>query len=226
MKKDVIKYDNPDAQGELTNEQLELIKSQFDLTGLVPQSTQLDVVKLQNFNLQLNSEPPTELVKINKYANNTKYLPISFLEMLLDQISLGIWEIKGFRYEVLTNELVGKLTLRYYHPLVGNFIERVGVAAVQIQTKSGSDPYNIANKIPNTLVKQMGQLKAECFRNACKSIGKIFGRDLNRDDAAEFNAAYNDDEMKLEITRKIAEVVNNTKNSINNFSNKQNFNDF
>jgi hypothetical protein len=30
-------------------------------------------------------------------------------------------------------------------------------------------------------------LKSECIKNACKSLGKIFGRDLNRKDSDDFN---------------------------------------
>lgn len=199
---DLIKF----YEDNETNQQIEFIRNQ---------NATINVAKLQNFLARMNADPPAALVKINKFANNTKYLPISYLEMLLDQISLGIWETKNFHYEILTNELVGSIIVKFYHPVIGNFIERVGVAAVQIQTKSGTDPYDITNKIPNTLVKQVGQLKAECFRNAVKSIGKIFGRDLNRDDAAEFNPTYYEDNMKIEITRQtLIEAKQSIRNNV------------
>jgi len=37
-----------------------------------------------------------------------------------------------------------------------------------------------ANKKPNALDLAFPKLKAECLSNAAKSLGKIFGRDINR----------------------------------------------
>ena len=56
-----------------------------------------------------------------------------------------------------------------------------------IMQKSGSDITDVGAKIKNTMSKDYPHLKAECFRNACLSIGKSFGRDLNR----EFDDQYN-----------------------------------
>lgn len=177
----------------------------------IAKTNELDYNLLQKFTKAINTEPPQNLIKINKFANNTKYLPISFLEMLLDQISLGNWEITDFEYQVIANELVGTIKLKYYHPIFKKMIERVGAGAVQIQTRAGSDPYNVNNKIINTLTKQMGQLKAECFRNACKSIGKIFGRDLNREDVAEYEEIYKEDEITINLKKKVLEKIQNVK---------------
>jgi hypothetical protein len=41
-------------------------------------------------------------------------------------------------------------------------------------------------KITNTLVKDYPHLKAECIKNAAKSFGKWFGRDLNRNDVDHY----------------------------------------
>ena len=64
---------------------------------------------------------------------------------------------------------------------------RIGAGAVMIMQKSGSDITDVGAKIKNTMTKDYPHLKAECFRNACLSIGKSFGRDLNR----EFEDQYN-----------------------------------
>jgi len=177
----------------------------------IVKTNELDYNLLQNFIKALNTEPPQELIKINKFANNTKYLPISFLEMLLDQISLGNWEVTEFRYQVVANELVGTIELSYYHPIFKKMIKRIGAGAVQIQTRAGTDAYDVNNKIVNTLTKQMGQLKAECFRNACKNIGKIFGRDLNREDVAEYEEAYKEDGITINLKKKVLEKIQNVK---------------
>ena len=41
------------------------------------------------------------------------------------------------------------------------------------------------------------KLKAECLKNAAQSLGKIFGRDLNRKQKDTFNPLLKKDETKV-----------------------------
>lgn len=149
-------------------------------------------IKAQNFQKKfLHKNPPSNEIQTNTFANNSKYVPISFLEMNLDELFFGAWETQNFQYLVIANEIVGSLELRYFHPTLKIWVTRVGAGAVQIQMvsvkKGGSgDITNIKDKITNTLTKDFPHLKAECFRNACQSIGKLFGRDLNREHADQY----------------------------------------
>ena len=160
----------------------------------VTQATTTDkdlLYKMQTFQkIYLQKEPSANEVKKNKFANNSEYLPISFLEMTLDEIFFGLWQTKNFTSKVVANEMVGELELHYFHPIAKTWLVRVGVAGVQIQyeaqkdengNKKKVDITNISLKIVNTLTKDYPHLKAQCFRNACLSIGKTFGRDLNRE---------------------------------------------
>lgn len=147
--------------------------------------------KAESFNKMLHTEPDPGIIVVNKHANNSKYVPISWLEMKLDEMFFTAWETKNFNTKVVANEIVGELELRVLHPSYLIWITRVGAGAVQIQmvseAKGGSgDITDIGQKIKNTLTKDYPHLKAECFRNACLSLGKSFGRDLNR----EFDAQY------------------------------------
>ena len=47
-------------------------------------------------------------------------------------------------------------------------------------------PATVENKIKNTLVKDFPHLKAECLKNAAKSLGVAFGRNLNRGEEDEY----------------------------------------
>ncbi|MCL2596234.1 MAG: hypothetical protein FWD66_00935 [Paludibacter sp.] len=130
-------------------------------------------------------EPQPKEILVNKFANNSKYLPISNIEDKLDEIFFGAWQVKDFHYQVVANEIVGSLQLCIFHPFLQVWIERTGAAAVQIQMTSkekggDGDITNVRNKIINTLTKDFPHLKAACIMNAAKSLGKIFGRDLNR----------------------------------------------
>lgn len=148
--------------------------------------------KIQQFQkLYLQHDPNPKEIKSNKFANNSKYLPISFMEMTLDEIFFGLWQTRNFTTKVVANEIIGELELWFYHPTAQTWLCRVGAGAVQIQMKSidkggSGDITDIREKIVNTLTKDYPHLKAECFRNACLSIGKSFGRDLNR----EFDDQY------------------------------------
>lgn len=152
----------------------------------------------------LNREPAKEHIKINKFANNSNYLPISYIEQQLDLLFSHCWNIVDFKWQIVANEIVGSIELHCQHPENPNWIiKRVGSGAVMIQyeaqfeedamtgmpikdkygkpIKKKVDITDISKKIPNTLVKDFPHLKAACLRNAAQSLGKIFGRDLNRD---------------------------------------------
>jgi len=136
--------------------------------------------KVQNFLKTLNKPVTPGQIKVNKFANDSKYIPISFIETRLDQYFFGLWETVNFRTQVIVNEVVGSIDLRVKHPVTGDWITRTGAAGVPIQMKSGSGVTQVGEKIHNTLVKDYPHLKAMCVLNAVKSLGKMFGRDLNR----------------------------------------------
>lgn len=160
-------------------------------------------VKAQNFAKLTHKEPSENEVQINKHAGNAKYLPISFLEMQLDEMFFGLWQTSKFETHVVANEIIGSLELEYFHPTFHTWIKRVGAGAVMIQQHKNSEVTDINKKIKNTLTKDYPHLKAECFRNACLSIGKSFGRDLNR----EFTDSYNPI-IKEQKDPKIGEYLN------------------
>lgn len=147
---------------------------------------------LEGFNRMLNEAPDEKEIKTNKFAGNSKYLPISFVQMKLDEIFVGLWRTKNFSYTVIANELVGRVTLEYFHPFAKMWIEREGAAAVMIQQSSGADLTDISAKIKNTLGKDHPHLLASCICNAARSIGKAFGRDINRKEEDEYTAFYSE----------------------------------
>jgi hypothetical protein len=147
---------------------------------------------LEGFNKMLNEQPDEKEIKTNKFAGNSKYLPISFVQMKLDELFVGLWRTKNFRYEVVANELIGSITLEYFHPFAKVWIEREGAAAVMIQQSSGADLTDISAKIKNTLGKDQPHLLASCITNAARSIGKVFGRDINRKDEDNYTQFYSE----------------------------------
>lgn len=150
-------------------------------------------ILLQNFVQKLNAEPnPTEFEKTPD--GKAQFLPISYIEMTLDEIYLGQWGTENFKWSAITNEVQGSLDLVLIHPITGQEIRRVGAGSIIITVDSITDEakakmskqernlyaLNPENKKPNALDLGFPKLKAECVKNAAASLGKVFGRDINR----------------------------------------------
>jgi len=156
-----------------------------------------------DFIKRLNDNPKEDDIRINEYADNTKYIPISFLEMKLDEMVNGLWSTKSFNTKIIGNEICGEIELHYFHPIYKTWLCRVGAASVLVRQKKGAEITDITAKIKNALVLDYPHLKAECFRNACSSIGKTFGRDLNREFVAGMPDAFVEeeiDELKVRLS--------------------------
>lgn len=148
---------------------------------------------MQDFTRRLNAEPdPREFDKTPDGKANT--LPISFVEMTLDELFLGQWQTKNFHWSAITNEVQGSIELVVIHPVTGKELTRTGAGSIIITVDSLTDEQkdkmskqdrnlyalNPENKKPNALDLGFPKLKAECLKNAAQSLGKIFGRDINR----------------------------------------------
>lgn len=149
----------------------------------------------------LNQPPNSKVVAINAHANNSKYIPVGEIEMQLDELFCGLWQTRDFKWAVIANEVVCSIDLWVFHPILKEWIVRTGVGAAMIQQegykkdeegnfitsnskkiKINPRPSDVDFKIKNTLVKDFPHAKAEALKNAAKSLGKYFGRDLNRGD--------------------------------------------
>lgn len=151
---------------------------------------QASISQLQDFMKRLNQEPdPKELGKTPDGKART--LPISFVEMTLDELFLGQWETSEPTYQQVFNEVVGSLVLTVWHPITNRPIRRVGFASVVItQDKDATISEFNATKKKNALDLSFPKLKSECTKNAAQSLGKIFGRDLNRKDADVYQPIF------------------------------------
>jgi len=140
----------------------------------------------ESLQMLLNQEPSKSEVRVNKMANNSQYLSIATVERLLDENYAGIWNTKNFRWQVVANEIIGSIDLEVFQPAAKMWITRTGAASAMIQTRKG-EPITVESKHINTLVKDFPHLKAECLKNAAKSLGVRFGRNLNRGQEEEFS---------------------------------------
>ena len=169
--------------------------------------------KIEQFNALLNKEPNKYELQVNKAAANTMYLPISFLETTLDELYFGLWKTDGFTTRVIGNEICGELNLHVFHPIAGVWITRTGAAATMIRQMKDAGVMEADKKIKNALEMDYPHLKADCFRNACLSLGKTFGRDLNRKFVDTYKAmlsGLNSGEQEQPPEKKLPEILPNT----------------
>ena len=140
---------------------------------------------IEKFQMMLNQHPGKSEVKVNKMANNSEYVPIDIIEGLLDGLYNGLWQTENFRTSNIANEIVGSIDLKVFHPVAKEWLTRTGAASVMVQIAKDM-PLALENKIKNTLTKDYPHLKAECIKNAAKSLGVRFGRNLNRGQENDF----------------------------------------
>lgn len=135
-------------------------------------------IRLQQFLKLLHRQPTPNEVEQHHGTSHSRYLPISRIEMRLDELFFGLWEIKNFQYQVQRNEVVGQLDLAVFHPVADTWLTRTGAAACTLWQ---TDPERPDKHTRIYLEKAIPHLKAECMKNAARSLGKSFGRDLNRE---------------------------------------------
>lgn len=155
--------------------------------GIAPHD---NVSALDRFTARLNEMPPQGEVKANPAAGNSWYLPVSFVQMKLDEIFLGLWswEVKGV--QVVANEIIVHGELRVFHPIAKTWITRAGTGATMIMQVKDAPVMDISSKIKNTLGKDFPHAEAEALKSAAKKLGKAFGRDLNRKDEDIYESEY------------------------------------
>ena len=175
------------------NNELEIKKEDSQILSLAAKKELCR--QLEKFNDCLSKAPLKSELKTKM---NAEYLPISFVETTLDEVFFGLWEISDFKYQCVANELIGSLQLRVFHPTAQTWITRTGCASSQIRMAQGSEITDISKKIKNGLEMDMPRLKTACIKNAAKSLGKTFGRDLNRKSIDEPKRFFHKPASKLD----------------------------
>jgi len=167
--------------------------------------------KHDQFNLLMNQAPEPKWILENKFAGNSKYIPIGILETLLQRI------FKEFRVEVmregqLFNSVYVTVRLHYLNPVSGEWSYHDGVGSAQIQTKAGASPADLASINNNAVMMALPMAKSYAIKDACDHFGKLFGRDLNRKEVMGFGVDKNlDPDSKysemLELFENLKDII-------------------
>lgn len=147
--------------------------------------------KYNDLNKLLNREPKAEWVKINKFANNTPYLPIGIVEYLLTSIFIK-WRVEIKSCQLIANGVVVTVRLFVLDPITNEWDWQDGIGASPIQTKQGAAATDFS-QVTSAAV-QMAAPAAESYavKDAAEKLGKLFGKDLNR----QYQNTMNYDQMQ------------------------------
>lgn len=176
----------------------ELVKKTF--SDLIESDKVIEMANLDEFNSLINQPPPAKWVKTNPYANNSKYLPIDKVEFLLRKIFKDV-DIEVLRESVMFNAVTVTVRIHYTHPVTGKRGFKDGVGASQIQVKKGTSPADMANINNNAVEMALPKAKSQAIKDACDTLGRIFGSNLNRKDIIVETIDENLQNKKFEIER-------------------------
>lgn len=153
--------------------------------------------KGDELNLLLNQPPPEKWIKNHPFIKMQvesgggkitvpyKYLPIDKIEALLKRI------FRRYRIEITGqgssfNGVWVTARVHFWNLVWNDWDFHDGIGAVQMQTKRGSSPADLANINNGALAMAYPAAYTYAIKNACAKFGKLFGSDLNREDAVPF----------------------------------------
>jgi hypothetical protein len=154
----------------------------------------------------MNQPPSPKWIKKNKFANDTLYIPIERQEFMMTYF-FGDWYTEVISYKELANSITAHVRVHYLHPS-GEWRWADGVGAVPIQIKKeGNGATDFANMNSNAVQIGLPAAKSYAFKDAVESLGKIFGKDLNRKDGMDYYNILGADGNRFEISEEQAAEI-------------------
>lgn len=128
----------------------------------------------------LSADPPREIVKRHDFGK-FDYLPITAVERLLDGLFDG-WTVEILREGVAVNGFYMVVRLKAKLPQSDEHLVSDGVGFAEFQTMKGAAPTDFTKLSQAAGVMAVPRARAEAIKNAAKSFGNLFGRNLTRKD--------------------------------------------
>lgn len=158
---------------QLHDKKLPTIQELYENTDLAIQHDNLAFI--------LNQNPPAKWVKEHPFISGWKYLPIEKVEFMLQRL-FKLSRISILREGTAFNGVYVVVKVEYLHPVTNKMEWHDGIGAMQLQTKKGTSPADLANINNGAISMAFGIAKSIAIKDATDHIGRVFGRDLNRKD--------------------------------------------
>lgn len=167
--------------------------------ALIDEEVRKNQLTKSTYKAVLNMNPPSKIVRHHEHGK-FDYLPITAVERLLDGL-FESWKVEILREGHVANGFYMVVRLYVKMPGVKDYITVDGAGFAEFQTKKGASSTDFTQLIPGAGVMAIPKAKTEAIKNAAKSLGNIFGRNLAR----------NDDQYEAE-----EDVVNKSRSKIAN----------
>ena len=141
--------------------------------------------KSEQLTALLNQPPHEKWIKTHPYIENYRYLPIDKVEYLLRRI-FKEYKIEVLREGSLFNAVYCAVRIHYKSPANGEWMYHDGVGAMQLQTKKGTSPSDLANLNNGAVAMALPIAKTVAIKDAADHFGTIFGANLNRKDSVAY----------------------------------------
>jgi len=179
-------------------------------------SDKLEIKKNQELNLILNADPKADWIKSHPIITGYRYLPVERLEYLMTMI-YGKWTIEVKNVQLIANSVVVTARVHYLDPVTGNmeWIDGVGATPIQTEKEAGATDFN---KMKSAAIQMSApSAKTYAFKDAVETLGKIFGKDLNRKDLISYGFLENTIKDLTPDIEKTVDTINacRTKESLN-----------
>lgn len=172
--------------------------------ALISQKNQLNIL--------LNQPPKKDWLKRTDkkvFGKEIDYLPVSTVEFLLTAI-FQEWRIEVKEIQVIANSVVVTIRLHYFHPINNEWSFQDGVGAAPIITSKGAAATDFTQVQSSSVMKAVPAAKTFAKKDAADELGKIFGKDLNRNDSSDYDVLQHKfkqeseiDKLKKELSEKI-----------------------
>ena len=160
----------PNTDESLTNKQISVIDD----------TIQKSVAVGLTYKAILNQKPPKQIIKHHDFGK-FDYLPITAIERLLDGL-FEDWTVKILREGVAVNGFYVVVNLTAKIPQTDKILTSDGIGFAEFQTVKGAAPTDFTQLMQSAGVMAIPRARSEAIKNAAKSFGNLFGRNLTRKD--------------------------------------------
>ena len=149
----------------------------------------VEAFKKDKLNQLLNNPPPVQWLRKHPMHKKLEYIPISMIEMSLTMI-FQEWKVEVIDYKQMFQSVSCHIRLHYLNPITNKWMFHDGLGAVAVQTNKGSDASDLGAIKSDAVMKALPAAKSYALKDAADHLGKLFGRDLNRDETIGFFSKY------------------------------------
>lgn len=128
----------------------------------------------------LSANPPKAIIKRHDFGK-FDYLPITAVERLLEGL-FESWSVEILREGSVVNGFYVVVRLRAKIPGSDKELVSDGIGFAEFQTNKGAAPTDFTQLMQSAGVMAVPRAKTEAVKNAAKSFGNLFGRNITRKD--------------------------------------------